>query len=163
MFANPKRKFYGKNDMEKIDLRFEEVTAENIDAVYEIEQTSFKIPWTKKSLLEAAERKDTIYLAAVFEGKIAAYIGAWIIAGDAEITNVATLKEYRGEKIATRLMTEFYNRAKEKGAERVTLEVRPSNIPAIALYKKFGMEENGRRKRYYEDNNEDALIFWGKI
>lgn len=149
--------------MEKNDITFEEVTAENIDAVYEIEKTSFKIPWTKKSLLEAAERTDTIYLSAVSSGKIAAYIGAWLIAGDMEITNVATLKEYRKKKIATLLMAEVLKRAKKSGAERITLEVRPSNIAAISLYKKFGMTENGRRKKYYADNNEDALIFWGKI
>lgn len=163
MFAVPKRKFCGKSVMEKIDITIEEVTAENIDEVYEIERVSFKIPWTKKSVLEAATRKDTIYLSAAVKGKIVAYIGAWLIAGDAEITNVATLIEYRREKIATYLMEEFFRRVKKAGAERVTLEVRPSNISAINLYKKFGMTENGRRKRYYADNNEDALIFWGKV
>lgn len=152
--------------MEKItkaDLKFVEVSSENIEDVYIIEKSSFKIPWTKKSLLDGAKREDTIYLSAVYKDKPIAYIGAWLIAGDAEITNVATLKEFRGRGVCSVLMKEILNRCKKKDIERFTLEVRPSNAPAIALYKKFGMEENGIRKRYYADNNEDALIFWGKI
>lgn len=147
----------------KSEVEFREVTAENIDEVYVLEETSFKMPWTKKSLLEGAIRPDTIYLAAFYKNRPIAYIGAWLIAGDAEITNVATLEEFRGKGVASVLMAEVLKRSKEKGMERVTLEVRPSNLPAIALYKKFGMEENGRRKNYYSDNNEDALIFWGKL
>jgi len=152
--------------MEKIDkseLKFVEVTSENIDEVYTIEESSFKIPWTKKSLLDGAMRKDTIYLTAVYSDKPIAYIGVWLIVDDAEITNVATLKEFQGRGVATVLMEEVLKRCKERKVERFTLEVRPSNLPAITLYKKFGMEENGRRKHYYADNNEDALIFWGNV
>ncbi|MBR3624322.1 MAG: ribosomal protein S18-alanine N-acetyltransferase [Selenomonadaceae bacterium] len=142
------------------NLCFREVEAKDIDGVYAVEEASFPIPWTKEALQDAAERNDTIYLAAVFNEKIVGFIGAWIIAGDAEITNVAVLPEFRGKKIASKLMAEFIERVKLKAATAMTLEVRPSNIPAIALYKKFGMEEKGRRKKYYQDNNEDALIFW---
>lgn len=142
------------------DLIFREIEANDIDDVYKVEETSFAIPWTKEALKNAAERNDTVYLAAIFDKKIVGFIGAWIIAGDAEITNVAVLPEFRGKKIASKLMKAFIKKAKSEGATAMTLEVRPSNIPAIALYKKFGMEEKGRRKKYYQDNNEDALIFW---
>ena len=131
------------------NLCFREVEAKDIDGVYAVEEASFPIPWTKEALQDAAERNDTIYLAAVFNEKIVGFIGAWIIAGDAEITNVAVLPEFRGKKIASKLMAEFIERVKLKAATAMTLEVRPSNIPAIALYKKFGMEEKGRRKKYY--------------
>lgn len=149
--------------MQKIDLKFAEVSFDNIDEVYHIEESSFKIPWTKKSLLEAAKRKDTLYLSAIYNNRAIAYIGAWLIAEDAEITNVATLKEYRGQGAAALLMEEVLSRCKNSGMKRVTLEVRPSNLAAISLYKKFGLVENGRRKRYYADNDEDALIFWGDL
>ncbi|MBO6179053.1 MAG: ribosomal protein S18-alanine N-acetyltransferase [Selenomonadaceae bacterium] len=142
------------------DPIFREIEAKDIDGVYKVEEASFAIPWTREAIEDAAKRNDTIYLAAVLDEKIVGFIGAWIIAGDAEITNVAVLPELRGQKIASKLMAAFIERAKLKGATAMTLEVRPSNIAAIALYKKFGMEEKGRRKKYYQDNKEDALIFW---
>lgn len=162
MLDDRRRRNCGKKDMENedLDITFREMTANDIDQVYHIEETSFKIPWSKKSLSDAAEREDTIYLLAECNEKIVAYMGIWLAYGDAEITNVATLKEYRGKKIASRLFAEAIKRMKKAKTERMTLEVRPSNTAAIALYKKFGMVENGRRKGYYADNNEDALIFW---
>ena len=110
------------------DPIFREIEAKDIDGVYKVEEASFAIPWTREAVEDAAKRNDTIYLAAVLDEKIVGFIGAWIIAGDAEITNVAVLPEFRGQKIASKLMAKFVEKAKLKGATAMTLEVRPSNI-----------------------------------
>ena len=83
-----------------------------------------------------------------------------VILDEAHITNVAVLPEYRKQGIGEKMMREILRIAKEHGAVAMTLEVRPSNAPALALYHKFGFVSEGIRKQYYEDNGEDAIIMW---
>ena len=82
------------------------------------------------------------------------------VAGEAQVTNVAVHPEHRGKGVATRLMERLIREVKQRGATAMTLEVRPSNAPALALYEKFGLKSVGRRKGYYQDNGEDAIIMW---
>jgi ribosomal-protein-alanine N-acetyltransferase len=81
------------------------------------------------------------------------------------IINLAVHPEHRRKGIARRLLTEGLAQARALGAELAWLEVRPSNAPARVLYESFGFKEVGRRPRYYDDTNEDALLLtleWGK-
>ena len=102
------------------------------------------------------------YVVAVDErnNKIAGYAGMWIVIDEAHITNVAVLKEYRGKKIGKMLMERQVKDSIVAGAVKMTLEARVSNVTAINLYKKTGFIEVGVRKKYYDDNNEDAVIMW---
>ncbi len=99
---------------------------------------------------EDIERKETV----------TGYAGLWIVAGEGQVTNVAVLPEWRGKQIGTRLVGELLRRAAEGGAGDVTLEVRAGNEAALRVYRKAGFVEEGRRKGYYRDNKEDALILW---
>ncbi|RYD03254.1 hypothetical protein N752_20700 [Desulforamulus aquiferis] len=84
----------------------------------------------------------------------------WLVLDEAHITNVAVHPEYRGKSIGEALMLEMIQQAIIRGAVRMTLEVRPSNMAARELYKKLGFKEKGLRKKYYTDTNEDAIIMW---
>jgi ribosomal-protein-alanine N-acetyltransferase len=84
----------------------------------------------------------------------------WIIIDEAHITNVAVHPLYRGKKIGLSLMIKMMNVARMFRARSMTLEVRPSNTVARNMYTKLGFKEHGVRKRYYSDNNEDAIIMW---
>lgn len=84
----------------------------------------------------------------------------WAIVDEAHITIVAVHPNYQGQGLGQALLYALLEKARQRGMERATLEVRASNHPALLLYEKFGFREAGRRRRYYEDTGEDALILW---
>ncbi len=142
-----------------IPITIEDMRKEDIDEILEIERTSFPSPWTREAFLaELKERDSSCFLVAKSEGRVVGYAGFWITFDEAHITNLAVHPEYRKKKIGERLIRFLLKLAVSKGAERATLEVRPSNSPAQNLYKKFGFEVGGIQKGYYSDTGEDALI-----
>ena len=94
----------------------------------------------------------------VTESRVVAYGGYWLMGEDAHIVAIAVAPQWRGQRLAEWLMLELIATAWQQGAHLVTLEMRVSNRAASALYHKLGFQEVGRRKRYYRDNNEDALL-----
>lgn len=127
----------------------------------EIDASCFSLPWSQDAFhQELCENPLALYLVAEVDDTMIGYAGLWGILDEGHITNVAVAAEWRGRGIAERLIQELIARGRAAGQTRFTLEVRPSNIPAITLYKKMGFMEVGRRKYYYEDNGEDALILW---
>lgn len=82
---------------------------------------------------------------------------------EAHITNIAVRQAYRGRKLGERLLDELMRTAAYLGMERMTLEVRVSNLVAQRLYEKKGFESAGIRKGYYSDNMEDAMIMWANL
>ena len=141
-------------------ISFREMRPEDAEAVEEVEKASFSVPWSRKSFWEEAANERTYYLLALEDDRVIGYAGTWILDDEAQITNVAVAPEYRGKKVGSRLMTELIKEAKKRGATRMTLEVRPSNTAALALYEKFGFKDFGHRPHYYLDNGEDAVIMW---
>ncbi len=144
----------------KMMMAFREMIPEDADAVAQIEKSCFPVPWSRQSFWEEASHEHTLYWLALDEEKVIGYAGCWILAGEAQITNVAISPEYQGKGVGTQLMKSMIEVAKKRGATAMTLEVRPSNASALALYKKFGLKSVGRRKGYYSDNGEDAIIMW---
>ncbi len=141
-------------------ISFREMRPEDADAVEEVEKASFAVPWSRKSFWEEAANERTYYLLALDDEIVVGYAGTWILDDEAQITNVAVAPEYRGQKVGAGLMENLIKEAKKRGATRMTLEVRPSNTAALALYEKFGFKDYGRRPHYYLDNGEDAVIMW---
>ena len=95
-----------------------------------------------------------------YHDRVIGYAGIWLIRDEGHITNVGILPEYRRRGLAETLVTALLLTAEAQGVVRETLEVRVSNAPAIALYEKLGFRLAGRRRGYYADNHEDALIYW---
>lgn len=90
---------------------------------------------------------------------VVAYGGYWLMGEDAHIVSIAVDPTWRQRGLAEWLMLELIATAWGQGATLVTLEMRASNRAAEALYRKLGFQEVGRRKRYYRDTNEDAILF----
>lgn len=133
----------------------------DIDDILVIEELSFKIPWTREAFIsELTTNKLAIYIVAKIQDRVIGYAGMWKVIDEGHITNIAVHPDLRGRKIATQMVQYFIEYAKENHIEKLTLEVRKSNIGAQRLYQKFGFEGTGFRKRYYADNQEDALIMW---
>lgn len=142
------------------NLEIREFNINDIEELYEVELTSFTDPWSKESFKDELNNEIAHYLVGSINNKVIAYIGAWFILDEAHITNVAVKSDFRRQKIAKQLITAFIVLAKKHQITSITLEVRASNIPAQSLYQQFGFEKQGLRKRYYADNNEDAIIMW---
>lgn len=142
------------------NLEIREFNINDIEELYEVELTSFTDPWSKESFKDELNNEIAHYLVGSINNKVVAYIGAWFILDEAHITNVAVKADFRRQKIAKQLITAFIVLAKKHQITSITLEVRASNIPAQSLYQQFGFEKQGLRKRYYADNNEDAIIMW---
>ena len=129
-----------------------------VDAIVKLEEENFSTPWTKQMLERAMGEEGKFFLAALCGENLLGYIGGQLLFEELEIFNVAVDSRCRGQGIGLRLAEAMVAIAKEKGAERITLEVRAGNAPAIALYEKLGFAEVGRRKNYYEKPREDAIL-----
>lgn len=141
-------------------ITFRKMTAEDADAVAEIEIKSFSMPWSREDFFREANRDFAEYIVGEFDEKIVAYAGAWISFNEAEVMNVAVDENFRGLGIGKKIFAELIRVCKIRGATAITLEVRPSNSAAIKLYENFGLKSVGRRKNYYDNPTEDALIMW---
>jgi ribosomal-protein-alanine N-acetyltransferase len=111
-------------------------------------------------LAEELDNQCAAFLVAVepVTDKVVGYAGLLVMADEGYITNVAVFPEYRRRGVAEQLITVFDKFARGNRLVFLTLEVRPSNTAAIALYQSFGFEEVGRRRNYYDLPKEDALI-----
>lgn len=139
-------------------LEIVKMKKEHISQIAALEKECFKDPWSENMLISELESEIAHYFVAQNEGSVLGYIGMYVTADIANITNVAVKKENRRCGIAGSLLKVLINEAKKQKLCFVTLEVRVGNSPAIALYTQMGFKEEGRRKGYYRDNNEDALI-----
>lgn len=142
------------------EITYREMTIADIDAVVTVENQSFTSPWSRQAFCDELKNQLAHYLLAVMKDRVIGYVGMWLIIDEVHITNVAVLPSYRKLGIGKCMMQKAIGFAKARGAASMTLEVRPSNTPALALYKKLGFEHAGVRKNYYEDTQEDAIIMW---
>lgn len=141
-------------------LIFEMMTEKHIGYVAEIEKLSFASPWSTEAFEAELVNPAARYIIALNEGDVIGYCGYWRIFDEAHITNVAIRPADRGKGFGRAMTEELIRFAKAEGVRSMTLEVRVSNLKAQNLYKSLGFVGVGVRPRYYEDNNEDALIMW---
>ena len=136
------------------------MAAEHLDRLEQLERMCFSRPWSKKMLAEELDNQCAAFLVAVEPEteQPVGYAGLLVVADEGYITNVAVFPEYRRQGVAAKLIAVFENFARGNKLAFLTLEVRPSNAAAIALYEGFGFRQAGRRKNYYDLPKEDALI-----
>ena len=134
------------------------MTMDDVDGVAAVEAATFPTPWSRDAFASEMKNVAARYLVAEKDGKVIGYAGAWIILDESHITNIAVLKEERGQGIGRQLTHGLLQYLSNLGAAYATLEVRKSNKVAQSLYNSLGFIKLGVRKRYYEDNGEDALI-----
>ena len=131
---------------------------EILPQIQKIEQQSFSVPWTETMLRLQLEPDSHIFLTAESEGDVIGYIGMMFVLDEGYISNVAVHPLWRRRGVADALLSALEERARKKMLSFLTLEVRESNAPAIALYAKHGFRAVGRRKNYYEKPAEDAIL-----
>jgi ribosomal-protein-alanine N-acetyltransferase len=143
-------------------IRIAPMVIDDLARVREIEQEAFASPWPRDAYrAEIEENQVACYLVARDEtGVLVGFAGMWVIFDEAHVTTIAVDRQRRGERIGERLLLALIEHALGRGARWMTLEVRPSNAVALALYRKFGFRDVALRKRYYSDNGEDAIVMW---
>lgn len=133
-----------------------EMQEKHLPALAELEKQCFHAPWSEKMLRE--ELGGGIFLVAEQDGEVQGYVGCQTVLDEGYITNVAVSPDFRRRGAARLLIAELIARAKEKGLAFVTLEVRESNAPAIALYTGAGFAPVGKRKNFYSNPTENAVL-----
>ena len=129
-----------------------------------LEAANFSAPWDEAAVRGELENPLALWLVAVGEdGTVLGYVGSQSCFEDADILNVCVAPAARRRGVAEALMRELEARLAPNGIEKITLEVRASNEPAIRLYEKLGYTQVGVRKGYYEKPREDALILQKKL
>lgn len=137
---------------------------DDLERIMKIEHASFPTPWSQHSFLtELKENEYARYFCLEIDKQVIGYMGLWFILEEGHITNVAIAPEFRGQLFGEFLMRSVMQQMLAEGMERMTLEVRTSNFRAQRLYERLGFVLAGRRKGYYSDNREDALIMWAEL
>lgn len=129
-----------------------------VSSVAALETICFSDPWSENSVSSELKNKLALWLVAEENGTVAGYIGSQTCGEESDVMNVAVHPDFRRRGIAEALVNALVAELKAIGSHCLTLEVRASNVPAIALYEKMGFSEIGRRKNYYRNPREDALI-----
>ena len=131
---------------------------QHVTQVAELEKICFSDPWSENSIASELDNQLAYWLVAEEGETVAGYIGSQTVMDETDMMNVAVHPDFRRQGIAEALVNGLVDRLKAMGSHCLTLEVRASNAPAISLYEKLGFSEIGRRKNYYRNPREDALI-----
>lgn len=151
-----------KPDLSQINLR--PMRLADLNQVEAIDAASFPTPWPRDAFLYELKRlRGSLAWVAEWtdsdgNGEVVASIVIWLVLDEAHIATLAVKPGYRQRGIAKKLLAESLIECAKRGAKEATLEVRISNLAAQNLYQKFGFEVVGRRKNYYKDTHEDALL-----
>ena len=131
----------------------------DVPAVAELDQISFSLPWPERSFrFEVTGNPASRCWVAEVDERVVGMIVAWLFVDEVHIATLATHPDFRRQGIAQNLLTHTLRYTSDEGAVTSFLEVRESNVAAQEMYRKFGYENSGRRKRYYKDNDEDAIL-----
>jgi len=142
----------------------EPMRPEDLDEVLAIERASFSMPWSRGAFLYEIQQNRVARCRVMREaGRIIGYLCVWEIADEVHITNVAVHPHRRRQGIARALLGGVLSEARARDLRLIVLEVRPSNHEAIGLYESFGFRVTGRRRGYYYDTGEDALVMEARL
>jgi len=145
--------------MQNNNLTFSPLRPQHIDDMERIEAECFSVPWSREALEDELENPMAHYVVCCDpEGNVVGYIGSRIVMDEADITNVAVRPQYRRRGIGFALVRAMLGLMAAGGVRSVLLEVRESNLPAQNCYARAGFAVVGRRKKYYEKPEEDALL-----
>ena len=134
------------------------MTAAQVSQVAALEKCCFADPWSENSVASELENPLSLWLVAMDGERLAGYVGSQTVLGESDMMNVAVDGAYRRQGIGKLLIEALVERLKARESHCLTLEVRDSNTPARNLYASLGFSEIGRRKNYYRNPREDALI-----
>lgn len=131
----------------------------DLDAIMAIEEASFTTPWPLDAMRDEILKNEwSAVTVAELDGRIAGFAVCWTVADERHLQNLATEPSLRRAGVGDALVRRIVDDGRRGGAQFVILEVRASNEAAKALYARFGFQEIGLRKGYYQDSGEDAIV-----
>lgn len=130
----------------------------DVSAVAKIEAESFSDPYSERSISDILCTEGAMCFSAISDGRVVAYFLGRLIAPEGELYRIATDTNYRKRGIAYRLLDYAVKSSRSHGLEALFLEVRESNFPAISLYRQYGFRTISKRRNYYKNPTEDAVI-----
>lgn len=130
----------------------------HVRQIAELEKLCFNDPWSENSIASELSNKLSLWLVAIEDDKVVGYVGSQTVLGETDMMNIAVHPDYRKKGIGTALIVGLIGALEKRGSHSLMLEVRISNEVAISVYRKLGFDEVGRRKNYYRNPKEDALI-----
>ncbi len=134
------------------------MTLEDLPQIAALEKVCFSDPWSQRSITSELSNPYSRWLVWEEEGTVLGYIGSQTVPPEADVMNIAVAPQHRKQKIGSKLLTALCELLHREGIDKLFLEVRASNAPAIALYEGFGFQILGRRPKYYVNPVEDAYI-----
>lgn len=138
--------------------------AEDLDEVLAIERVSFSMPWSRGAFLYEMQQNRVARCWVMRDGpRVVGYLCLWEVSDEVHITNLAVHPPERRRGIARALLGNVLEKARRQHLRIVVLEVRPSNQEARRLYESFGFQVIGRRRGYYYDTGEDALVMEARL
>jgi [ribosomal protein S18]-alanine N-acetyltransferase len=142
-----------------LEMTIEPLAEAHLGEVLRIERECFPAPWTEGMFRQEVEETWlSRSFVAVHDGEVAGYIIAWFLRGEVHVLNVAVSARYQRQGVGRRLLAHVIELGEQSDHHLVTLEVRASNDPAKLLYVTMGFAPVGVRRRYYRDNDEDAIV-----
>jgi ribosomal-protein-alanine N-acetyltransferase len=136
----------------------EKMNATHVPQIAELEKLCFSDPWSEKSIETELSCRLSVWLVALEGEQVVGYVGSQTVIDESDMMNIAVHPGFRRRGIAEALVAELEAALRQRGSRALTLEVRDSNAPAIALYEKLGFAQVGLRKNYYRNPKEDARI-----
>lgn len=141
-----------------MNIKLRDIVPEDAGVISAFEKEEFGTCTDEDNYRRLCQCKENIYVMAEDNGNAVAYCTITALYETADLCNIAVKEKYRRLHIASRLLSECIMRCKGFGVTRILLEARKSNIAALNFYKKMGFMEIGRRKEYYKEPCEDAVI-----
>lgn len=146
-------------NVESIPYKLVPMDRELVPQTAELERLSFSMPWTEEMLLEELESMTGSVIVAVDKDRnVLGYASLTVVLDEGYINNIAVQRKYRRMGLGSDLLGVFIRFAQAQKLSFLTLEVRDTNLAARSLYGKFGFREVGRRKNYYDQPREDAIL-----
>ena len=136
----------------------ENMTAAHVPQIAELEKLCFSDPWSERSIETELSCRLSVWLVALEGEQVVGYVGSQTVIDESDMMNLAVHPDFRRRGIAEALVADLEAALRQRGSRALTLEVRDSNAPAIALYEKLGFAQVGLRKNYYRNPKEDARI-----
>lgn len=134
------------------------MTSEHVPQIAFLEKLCFHDPWSESSIASELNNSLSLWLVAMEDDTVVGYVGSQTVLGWTDMMNIAVHPDHRRKKIGEQLVLSLEEELRKQESTCLTLEVRASNEPAKSLYYKLGFLEVGRRKNYYRNPKEDALI-----
>lgn len=144
-------------------MRIKKIDKEQLAEIASMEQTVFSDAWSEKGLADTLSQPQAVLFGVWDADALTGYVILYYVLDECEIARIAVKQEARRKGAATELLRAVLQFCEENNIERLMLDVRESNLPALAFYKKNGFVQDGIRKRFYTDPVEDAILMSRKV